>query len=210
MRGVAAAGDRRDRGKGTPRWRAVRRAAYLEAFGQLGGAIVDTQTILGVNATAVLALSGVVIGGVIAAAASWITQSAQRKWQLQDQRSEWKRHRLQEQLQVIIDWQEKWIRFRSHFRIKGPVHLPFPADQYRLLLELPQVATPIVIAIGDKELTALTDKFRETISRYKFDFKKANAEDDAWNDGIDFEISGVAAETRKRAQQLLAGTFDEK
>lgn len=63
---------------------------------------MDWQTFIRDNSAALIALFGVALGGVIGAAASYLTQSVQRKWQLLDQRSEWKRRRLQEQIQIVI------------------------------------------------------------------------------------------------------------
>ncbi len=187
---------------------------------------MDWEQFLRENSGALVALAGVALGGLIGAAASLITQSVQRRWQLNDQRSEWRRRRLQEQLELVITWQDQWIRLASHLRSaegspEEAKRLSRKARQAEIgrlseslqrqgniLRELTAVTIPIVTAIGDPRLKSLDSQFRDAAARYKNILEEKDVEQAVTsNINVATEIAQINANTRERADQLLLETF---
>ena len=187
---------------------------------------MDWESFLRENSASLLALLGVALGGIIAGVASLATQSLLRKWHIADLRSEWRRRRLQEHLEVILQWQDQWIRMASHVRSAEGTAAEAKAfsrkatsqelaqldqqlqGQRHLLRELTAVTIPIVAAIANDQLRVLVTRFRETASAYR-DVSICRDVEAAINANIQTiaDISAINAETRRLADQLLLGTF---
>lgn len=76
---------------------------------------MDWATFFSTNSSALIGLVGVIIGAVLGAVPTFILQKKQRQWALDDQRREWKRQRLSERVNPIIDWVENVLQLLSLF-----------------------------------------------------------------------------------------------
>ena len=188
---------------------------------------MDWESFLSENSAPLIALLGVALGGAVAGAASFATQSLLRRWHVADQRAEWTRRRLQEHLEIILQWQDQWIRLVSHVRAvegttaEGKSFSRKAAsqeiarveeqlqEQRHILQELTAVTVPIVAAIGNDQLKSLDKQFRETASGYRdvLISRDVQAAISA-NIQVIAKISSINAETRRLAEQLLLETFD--
>jgi hypothetical protein len=76
---------------------------------------MDWTTFFSTNSSALIGLIGVVVGVILGAIPTFILQAKHRQWTLDDQRREWKRQRLSERINPIIDWVESVLELLSLF-----------------------------------------------------------------------------------------------
>ncbi len=76
---------------------------------------MDINQFLLENATAVMGLIGVIAGAVLTSIPIILLQLLQRRWQIQDERRQWRRDRLLSKLSIAQDWLDDVLRFTDAF-----------------------------------------------------------------------------------------------
>jgi hypothetical protein len=84
---------------------------------------MDLVVFLQAHADALIAFVGVALGGLL----TFAIQARQRRWALDDQRREWKRQRLQEQLTQVLAWAGEWLRLA--YRMREPERILLEAKR---------------------------------------------------------------------------------
>jgi hypothetical protein len=174
------------------------------------------------NSTALIGLLGVIVGAVLAALATLVTQAQQHKWAVEGQRREWRRHRIQGQLDAILAWQTQWLRTASGVRhledelqaakdrkSRSPdLDIRSTKDdlqrQVRQLRDLAAPALPLIHAINDADLLRIHGEFMAVTSRYESILKNRDfGSTIESNRAVVDEVTAIVAQTHQRCDRLL-------
>ncbi len=76
---------------------------------------MDINQFLSQNAIAVIGFIGVIVGSVLTSIPIILMQLLQRRWQVQDEKRQWRRNRLVAKISIAQEWLDDVLRFTDVF-----------------------------------------------------------------------------------------------
>jgi hypothetical protein len=174
---------------------------------------MDINQFLIENTSAVMAIIGAVIGGIITSVPFIVFQIMQRKWQIQDEKRQWRRSRLLNRLSPIQDWLDKTLRFTQAFtqwfnddtNEKQPsIFVDFTEDDlhqhFQEHLRDEAIVLSHAVSTGDDELLSLIKGFKGLRTNY---IQALSANDKIKIEANKVALEAIASKTARRIEFLL-------
>lgn len=174
---------------------------------------MDINQILTNHFSAVMGLIGAIIGSVFTSVPFIVFQVLQRKWQVEDEKRQWRRDRLLNRLSPIQDWLDKTLRFTQAFTQwfnddnaeKQPSNFIDVAEedlrqhfQEHLLDEA--IVFSHAISTGDDELLSLIKGFKGLRTKY---IEALTANNNAQIEIHRIALEAIASKSARRVEFLL-------
>lgn len=174
---------------------------------------MDINQFLANNASAVMGLLGAIIGAGLTSVPFIVFQLLQRKWQIEDEKKQWRRDRLLNRLSPIQDWLDKTLRFTQAFTRwfndnnaeKQPSNFFDVAEddlrqhfQEHLLDEA--IIFSHTVSTGDDELLSLIRGFKGLRTKY---IEALTANDNSQIEAHSIALEAIASKTARRVEFLL-------
>ena len=189
---------------------------------------MDLGELVANHPAAIIGLAGVIVGGLISAAAAILGQSLQRKWNLDAQRREWLRNRREQRLDKFLSWLNQWLRTASRVRRiedtieeLGLIRRKFAKidvskfdkkleEHNETLRDLTAISHPIVLSLNDEELKNHYEQFTQLVEGYQNAFEvKDLAAVVATNREIFSQAKLLISKMQRRADEIISGIFED-
>jgi hypothetical protein len=165
------------------------------------------------NASAVIGFIGAIIGGLITAVPFMIFQILQRRWQVEDEKRQWRRARLLNRLSPIQDWLDKTLRFTQAFAQwfnddnaeKEPSNFFDIAENdlrqhFQEHLRDEAIIFSHAVSTGDDELLSLIRGFKRLRTNY---MNALSSNDENKIEAHRVALDAIASKTARRVEFLL-------